>query len=218
MALYLSGSPGFSAVVLDWNTMGKWGDLWASSHRLRHKLFIEKKNWQAPKTYGGLESDQYDDMASKYIIITDDGSNALAMARIRSTTEPYMIDEIFADHYPGPCPHSPVIWEASRFAAAGNESSIDRSVAVPATRLLIQTMIEFAEVENIEKYIAIMPLAAYRIIRSLGGAISEIGQIVKIDGFNHRVAEMATGCSDQVKFETELGKSASVLPLIARQN
>src|SRR5436190_10638472 len=60
------GSP-MSTVCITWENAHLHGEAWISHHRLRYRIFVERQGWAVP-TYNGLEYDEFDTPAARYIL------------------------------------------------------------------------------------------------------------------------------------------------------
>ncbi len=90
------------------------GDALPMMFRLRHKLFIERQDYQTP-TLRGMEWDQYDTPAAVYLLWRDDAGAVRGVARLIPTTFPYMIKELWPHLIEGGAlPSRPDVWELSR--------------------------------------------------------------------------------------------------------
>jgi N-acyl-L-homoserine lactone synthetase len=151
-------------VCLDWRTAHLYGESWISHHRLRHRIFVERQRWEVP-THDGLEYDQFDTPAAKYLLWVNDDGMALGVTRLIPTLERYMIKELWADLVTEGPPCSPHIWEASRFGC-------DHTVSTKLRRQIVAELIcgcqEIGLANNLHSYLSVMPQAVFRTV--IGGA------------------------------------------------
>ncbi len=73
-----------SGVCLDWETAHVHGEAWISHHRLRHRLFVKRQNWEVP-SYNSLEYGEFDTPAAKYLLWLDEKGQARATTRLIPT-------------------------------------------------------------------------------------------------------------------------------------
>lgn len=146
------------AVTLSWKNAHLHGSLWAQSHRLRYKAFIERQRWNIPHD-GEMEWDQYDNPRATYVVVDDGSGHCVATCRLLSTVYPYMIEEIFANLLPYPPPKQPDIWEASRVAVDYSLSAVDRRVAL---KILFAEALQFGIDYGIKHYLGLMPVAIFK--------------------------------------------------------
>lgn len=72
-------------VVISPHTFQSQGDLLMAMFRERHRVFIQEKGWDLPEE-GNMEFDQYDTPQSRWVVITETGSEVLAGFRLTPTT------------------------------------------------------------------------------------------------------------------------------------
>jgi acyl homoserine lactone synthase len=91
------------------------GDALPSMYRFRHRVFVERQNYDVPN-YKGMEWDQFDTPAAVYLLWRDDERQVRGMFRLIPTTFPYMIKEVWPHLVDSDeLPSHPAIWETSRF-------------------------------------------------------------------------------------------------------
>lgn len=119
----------------------EYGPLFANMLRARHRLFIEHNGWKLPEA-DGMEYDQYDTPASRWVVVHEEDGTVLAGNRLTPTTThcgiySYMIRDAqrgLLDTIPetllyNEAPVVPHIWESSRlFVSHDVPSSIRRRV------------------------------------------------------------------------------------------
>jgi N-acyl-L-homoserine lactone synthetase len=165
-------------VCLDWETVHLHGEAWISHHRLRHRVFIERQGWQVP-TYGGIEYDQFDTPAAKYILWLDNQGHARGVTRLIPTTRPYMVQTLWPQLVDGELPQTDSIWEASRFACDRDLDSITRRQVVAE---LICSCQEFGVANGIRKYLSVMPLVIFKhVIMAAGCTVTLLGSTKRME-------------------------------------
>ncbi|MCG8597663.1 MAG: hypothetical protein MI785_25300 [Kiloniellales bacterium] len=182
-----------SVVCLDWETAHTHGEAWISHHRLRHRLFVERQGWNLP-TYNGLEYDQFDTPAAKYLLWLDESGTARGVTRLLPTTEAYMVKEVWPDLVDDLLPESASIWEATRFGC-------DRDLEPALRRRVIAEMIcacqEFGVSHDIRRYLSVMPVRIFRqVIIAAGCPVEFLGPIRKLA--SHRTAAAYVSVSADV--------------------
>jgi len=187
MAALYSNPYDLIVVVMDHSDMDLWGRVLKSSHHLRHKVCVEKLNWQAVKSYKGMEFDAYDNHESSYIIVANQDHTALAMVRLRPTTTSYMIKDAFSDKYSGHLHNDASVYEISRLIW---DDASDELASKEAVLLLKQAVLKFASDNDITKYVGVLNTAAFRVLRSFGGHLSQTGTMIDDEGKVCRFAEL----------------------------
>lgn len=184
--------------TLSFQNMHQHGDLFVNLLRARRNSFIVKNNWRLPEAEG-MEFDQYDTPASRWIAVHENGE-VLAGVRLTPTTarvgmytymirdaQRGMLDSIPSDLLDFEAPVDPKIWEASRIFVSN---------AVPA-RLrkkvqgdLMYEMIRTARSLGAQKIIAFGPAVWPRWIGRLGLKAKSAGPVMELDGVRVQVAVM----------------------------
>lgn len=89
-------------------------DSFASQARLRHDVFVVRRGLDHP-SYDGLEFDEFDTPAAKYLVWRDDARIVRGLARMLPTTRPYMLKNYWPNLVAsGQLPDSPGIFEVTR--------------------------------------------------------------------------------------------------------
>jgi len=119
--------------------------MWA----LRHAIFHGRLKW-IPESPDGRDVDGYDDAATVYGIAVNRASGAVEGTwRVRPTTQPYMLADIWPELLHGAAPpRDPDIWEISRLAVARGGASLDCLV------ILLRALFRFGRAAGIESYVA----------------------------------------------------------------
>jgi len=165
-------------VCLDWETVHLHGEAWISHHRLRHRVFIERQGWQVP-TYCGLEYDQFDTPAAKYILWLDNQGHARGVTRLIPTTRPYMVQTLWPQLVEGELPQTDSVWEASRFAC---DRDLDAATRRQVVAELICSCQEFGVANGIRKYLSVMPLVIFRhVIVAAGCTVTLLGSTKRME-------------------------------------
>lgn len=106
-------------------------DALASQARLRHRVFVEQRGLDHC-SYEGLEFDEFDTPAAKYLVWRDEGGVVRGLARLLLTTRPYMLQSrwphLVADHR---LPSSPGIVEMTRVCVDKSLDPMRRRTVLP---------------------------------------------------------------------------------------
>lgn len=157
-----------------------FGGALASQHRLRHRVFVERQQWNIP-SYRGMEYDQYDTPAAHYLIWRDETGEARGVSRLSPTDIPYMLEEQWPDMVTnGTLPKSPLVWEATRFG-------IDRDLEPAQRKQILQELViaylEFGLKEGITHMLGVMPTLIWRaIFINSGWPLEFLGEPRKLAG------------------------------------
>lgn len=155
-----------NGTTLSFANLHNHGELFANVLRARRDCFIVRNQWNLPETMG-MEFDQYDTPASRWLAVHDDAGRVLAGARLTPTTArcgiySYMIrdaqkgllDSIPADLLHSDAPVCDDIWEVTRgFVAQDIPAAMRRRVRM---RLVLQ-MLRTSRQEGIRSMLALLP-------------------------------------------------------------
>lgn len=164
--------------VITYKDISKNSDLFFSQFQLRHREFIERQSY-AVRSFEGMEFDQYDTLASVYIVYTEDGKNVLGCSRLT----PIDLGCMLADHFPHLVEDPSIfaadgVWEGTRFC-------VDRRLA-PETRRHICAQIAAAYVEyglahRISHIIGLMPTLILRTVFERNGIrLARLGEAIPV--------------------------------------
>jgi len=179
--------------TLSFTNIHNHGDLFAKMFRARHKTFIQKNHWELPET-DGMEFDQYDTPASRWVCVHEFG-HVLAGVRLTPTTArcgiySYMIRDaqlglldaipqnlLFED-----APVASHCWESSRVFVA---DSVPSKMRLRVQCALIDEMVRSARSLGATSLIGIVPEHSPRLARRTGIDCQVAGPVIETDD-NHR--------------------------------
>jgi acyl homoserine lactone synthase len=156
--------------LVNWENAHKHGETWISHHRLRHRIFVERHRWDLP-THNGLEFDEFDTPAAQYVICHNWAGEAQGAVRLLPTTRAYMLQAIWPellDKHPA----SPTVWEATRF---GCDCELPARLRRQVVAELIAGCLEFGLANNVESFLALMPVSIFHRVIAAAGCKVEIG-------------------------------------------
>ncbi|MDE2077541.1 MAG: N-acylhomoserine lactone synthase [Burkholderiales bacterium] len=139
--------------------------------RYRHKVFIEKLDWQLAVEHD-IELDQFDGPDTLYVIALNDRGQVTGVARLLPTTGAYLLKEVFPQLLDGvqvPC--SETIWELSRFAAVDFDAARTSPMSQfssPVAVELLQACIDVAHSKGADALITVSPIGVERLLRRAG--------------------------------------------------
>lgn len=167
------------------------GELFADLLRARYRTFIEEACWDLPEAQG-MEFDQYDTPASRWVAVHDECGHIMAGVRLTPTTHrcgvySYMIrdaqlgllDSIPSNLLWDTAPVGPHIWESSRVFVCND---------VPARlRLLVQMqligeMVRSARELGASEVIGLIPAHSTRLARRVGLDCRPAGPVLQMEG------------------------------------
>ena len=150
-------------------------------YRLRYKVFHERLRWDV-QTHGDQEHDHFDDADSVYMLTTDANEEVSGGWRIRPTTRPYMLGEIFPNLLNGaPVPQHRHVWEISRFAVDTTDASRTAGFSLGDTaRALLVDTCKFAMANHVTQFVIVTTVAVERLINSTGVVMNRFGPPTRI--------------------------------------
>lgn len=184
--------------TLSFDNMHTHGELFANLLRARKQSFIVQNNWDLPEA-DGMEYDQYDTPASRWIAVHQFGE-VLAGIRLTPTTArcgiyTYMIrdaqrgllESIPSDLLYFDAPVAPHIWESSRVFVS---HTVPSKMRMRVQADLMAEMISAARTLGATQILGLVPAVWSRWIGRLGLDAEEAGPKMEIDGSNTQVAMM----------------------------
>lgn len=184
------------ATTLSFANLHNHGELFANMLRARHELFIQHNRWDLPHAMG-MEYDQYDTPASRWVVVHDDLGQVLAGIRLTPTDArcgiySYMIrdaqrgllDTIPSDLLYGPAPVSPNVWESSRVFVS------HRVPAATRRRTHVQLVLEMAKAARelgATQCVGLIASNWPRWAARVGIQMKAIGPVMQIEGASNQV-------------------------------
>lgn len=158
-----------------------FGDALPQMLRFRHRVFVERLQWEAPTEWDGMEFDRYDTPAATYCVCRDDDGEVIGSIRLKPTTLPYMIGDVWPHLVTRTeVPKSPHVWEASRLGVDRRLSPAQRSKVLDQ---LILAYMEAGLMVGAKQLIAIMPVKFWtKVFHKRGWPTTPVGPEEIIDG------------------------------------
>jgi N-acyl-L-homoserine lactone synthetase len=185
--------------TLSFANLHNHGELFANMLRARRELFIVHNKWNLPEAMG-MEYDQYDTPASRWVVVHDGEGKVLAGNRLTPTTTrcgiySYMIrdaqrgllDTIPAHLLHDEAPVAEHVWESSRlFVSHDVPSSIRRRVHAQLIAQLGETVRGLGASHCLTLLAATWPRWADRV----GVKMQGMGPVMEIDEIENQVVLM----------------------------
>lgn len=177
-------------IVIHSGNLDRTHRYWLDHHKLRHEIFVDRLGWDMT-CHNGMEYDQFDTIAARYVVVVDDADRVRAVSRLVPTSSPYMIETLWPDWLEGAPPNNPNVWEASRFGCCASLTTQQRSEAI---RLMLATIYNLSRSHRVENLLMVMPSFIFeRIIRPCGYDVQYIGAERVIDRLRTRLASVPIG-------------------------
>lgn len=147
----------------------------------RRKVFIERLGWDLPCA-ADCEQDQFDRDDTVYLVAQDDTDEVIGCGRLLPSTGSYLLQEVFPQLLNGvEAPHSPTVWELSRFAAGGIRSAAAARRSHLAERLLLRAL-QHCKREGVHQLLAVTTVAVERLMLRAGVDLQRLGPPNMIGG------------------------------------
>ena len=183
------------ATTLSFENLHNYGELFANLLRARHQTFIDRKHWDLPHA-NGMEFDQYDTPASRWVAVHDDARHVLAGVRLTPTTHrcgiyTYMIRDAqrgLLDSIPNTllydqAPVASHIWESSRVFVS---SEVAARMRFRVQSQLISEMVKAARLCGASSVLGLIPATSPRLARRVGLDCVDAGPVITIGGEQSR--------------------------------
>ncbi len=185
--------------TLSFENLHNHGELFANMLRARRELFIVHNKWDLPEALG-MEYDQYDTPASRWVVVHDEFGRVLAGNRLTPTTArcgiySYMIrdaqrgllDTIPANLLYGEAPVAETLWESSRlFVALDTPAAIRRTVHAR----LISELAKASRLLGATSCLTLLAANWPRWAGRVGVDMTAMGPVLEIDGIDNQVVSM----------------------------
>jgi N-acyl-L-homoserine lactone synthetase len=174
------------------------GVLFSDLLRARHRTFIERAAWDLPEA-DGMEFDQYDTPASRWVVVHDAGRVRAGM-RLTPTIHrcgiySYMIrdaqmgllDTIPSDLLYDTAPVAESVWEGSRVFVCEDVGARER---ISVHRRLNEEMVAAARGVGAARLVCMIPEAAPRLCQRQGIGVTQIGRVIDFGTFRSVTVSM----------------------------
>lgn len=184
--------------TLSFSNMCTYGELFPDFMRARKQSFIVENNWDLPEA-DGMEYDQYDTPASRWIVVHEYGA-VLAGIRLTPTTarcgmysymiadaQKGMLDSIPSNLLYVQAPVDERIWESSRVFVS---KQVPAKMRMRVQANLMGELVETAKSLGAEQLLGLVPAVWERWIGRLALEAGAAGPKMNIDGVMTQVALM----------------------------
>jgi N-acyl-L-homoserine lactone synthetase len=185
--------------TLSFENLHNHGELFANMLRARRELFIERNKWDLPEALG-MEYDQYDTPASRWVVVHNELGEVLAGNRLTPSTArcgmyTYMIrdaqrgllDTIPSDLLYAEAPVADNVWEHSRLFVS---SSVPAAQRHRVHLRLVQALGAAARDLGATLCLTLLNANWTRWARRVGVEMRPMGPVMEIDGLMNQVVAM----------------------------
>lgn len=145
----------------------------------RKQLFVDLFGWDVPVIDGQFEMDQFDNAHTVYLIVDDSVGRHAASIRLYPTTEPHMLETLFAHLCPLGVPADARTWESSRLCLPQRHGADERR---RLRNTLFSAMVDVALARGIARYTGVIPEAFRKEVLAMGWRAAPLGPAVRIEG------------------------------------
>lgn len=187
------------STTLSFANLHNHGELFANYMRARRELFIVHNKWDLPEAMG-MEYDQYDTPASRWVVVHDDLGRVLAGNRLTPTTMKvgmysYMIrdaqrgllDTIPANLLHDAAPVGETIWESSRLFVSHTVPMAERR---KVHQRLVEELEKSARLLGATHCLTLLNANWPRWCGRVGVKMAAMGPVMNIDGIDNQVVSM----------------------------
>ena len=179
--------------VISYKDICQNGTLFIAQFQLRHREFIDRQRYDV-RTLDGMEFDEYDSLASVYLVYTEDNRTVLGCSRLTPLTYGCMLEDHFSELVTDKQIFAQDnIWEGTRFC-------IDSRLEASKRRAICQELccgyLEFGLQRGISQIIGLMPTLILRSVFERSGVclerlgpVERVGQHARIQAASIRVGE-----------------------------
>jgi N-acyl-L-homoserine lactone synthetase len=143
----------------------------------RKRVFIDLLRWDLPVIADRFEVDQFDMQCATYVVVSGARGEHRASARLLPTTEPHILDSLFAELCDEAIPRGPTTMEITRFCLERTSCAAQRRLDRDA---LIHALVTFALENGIERFTGVAEAPWMRQILAFGWRCRLLGAAKKI--------------------------------------
>lgn len=194
---------------ISYSNLDQFGKLFASQFRLRHKCFVKRQGYDVP-TYRGMEYDQYDTPATRYLVYASVHDEALAVSRLSPVRQHCMLRDLWPEMVADQSLlNSPHVWEGTRFCI---QKELPAARRRQICKELVLAYLEFGLKNNIQSIIGIMPKLILRSVFARAGcAYKNLGPPRVIDDELIQAAGLSVNPLQLIKIRQRTGIYHNVL-------
>ncbi len=146
----------------------------------RKRVFVDGLGWRLKNPGSWLEVDDFDNEHAVYLMAREAESGAhMGSVRLLPTTKPHMMDSLFEALCPEGVIRESGTWEISRLVASTNGRAGTRLLRVH--RLLALGLVEFAELNDIQRYVLVAETPRVPALLSVGWKVTPLSLPAEYD-------------------------------------
>lgn len=144
----------------------------------RKQVFVDRLGWDVSVTDDRYEIDRFDTDGATYFVAADSKGGHAGSLRLLPTTEPHILDSLFAQLCDGPVPRGPSICEITRLC-------LPLPNAAERLRIrnqLITAMVDHCLTEGIASLTGVVRWSFLEQICAMGWRCAALGSSCRVDG------------------------------------
>lgn len=138
----------------------------------RKRLFVDLLGWDVPIVDGLYEIDRFDGPAARYLIACDAAGEHIGSLRILPSTEPHILDTLFADLCDEPVPRGATTGEITRLCLPCRLGAAER---LRVRNLLISAMVDHALATGIDTLTGVVEEGFREKVLTMGWRAAPLG-------------------------------------------
>ncbi len=162
--------------VVTWDNRAKHRRLLERYFRIRHYIYVDKRQWRAIARPISIEMDAYDNEHATYIIALDDGGKIIGGSRFVPTLLPHLLADVFPGLARDGPPRAEHIVEWTRFFISPALRIRGRSS--PVAGVVLNGVMEVAYKMGMQKITVVCESFWPKRLRALGWTVKELGDVL----------------------------------------
>ncbi|MEO3389041.1 acyl-homoserine-lactone synthase [Mesorhizobium sp. CAU 1741] len=162
--------------VITWENRKKHRRILERYFRIRHEIYVDKRQWRAVARPINIEMDAYDNQRAIYLIALDDTGKIVGGSRFGPTLHPHLLADVFPSLARGNPPRAADIVEWTRFFVSPALRVRGRSS--PVAGIVLCGVMEVACKIGMRKITVVCESFWPKRLRALGWSVIELGDVL----------------------------------------
>lgn len=162
--------------IITWSNRKPYKKLLERYFRLRHDIYVKRRQWSAVARPIDMEMDAYDTENAIYLLALDHGGRIVGGSRLVPTVKPHLLSEIFPALAKGHVPRAQDTFEWTRFFIAPELRS--RGSPSPVAGVILCGLLEAGLKLGIKRISVVCEAFWPARLRALGWPIAELGDVL----------------------------------------
>ncbi|MDT9598966.1 acyl-homoserine-lactone synthase [Sphingosinicella rhizophila] len=142
-------------------------------HHDRKQVFVDRFGWRLPARGSWLEVDEFDNDFAVYLLARSDDGRHQGSVRLLPSTQPHMLQTLFANLCRDGAPIGEDVWEISRLVT--NPTDAQGTTMLRVHRMLALALLEFATGNGITRYTLVAEASRVPALLSVGWSVVPLG-------------------------------------------